>query len=130
MKKDPRTYNILVVDDDEFTTALISHRIEKEPFRLRVEHDPFQAYLQIQQEAPDLLLLDILFPDLSGLELLNLIRHQLLLYHLPVILISSLEAGELHRSPQELGADDFLAKPIDLELMMKKIVFFLPPRRD
>lgn len=113
---------ILIVDDDKLMLGAISHYFESEGYETCIAEDGFQALGIIQKQKIDLVISDIMMPNLSGLSLLNLLK-QFYFNNIPVILISSLNRGDLIIRSLGLGATEFLTKPIDfskLLLMVKK----------
>lgn len=114
---------ILIVDDDKLILEAISHFLRTEGHEATVAEDSFQALDIIQKQKIDLVITDIMMPNISGLALLNLLK-QFYFNNIPVILISSLDQGELVLRSLDLGATDFLTKPIDfkkLSLLINKL---------
>ncbi|MBS1551917.1 MAG: response regulator [Bacteroidetes bacterium] len=120
---------ILVVDDERDIQTLFEQRFRKEikdkivEFVFTFSGEDALAYLNdhaLEQEAI-LILSDINMPGMSGLELLEKIKQK---YHKPppvVMMITAYGDGENHRIAQELGADDFLTKPVDFALLKEKL---------
>lgn len=114
---------ILIVDDDRLMLDALSHYLEAEGYEISIAEDGFQALDLIQKQKIDLVISDIMMPNISGLSLLNLLK-QFYFNNIPVILISSLDQGDLILRTLDLGAIDFLTKPIDfkkLSLLVKKL---------
>lgn len=118
MKERP---SILVVDDDEMTRDLVSFALRAKGFDVVAVGDGLQAILKIGERKPDLAILDIMLPDLSGLELLNLFRIEFKMEKMPVILMSRLGSPKLVLAADKLGAVDFLVKPFEMEQLLEKI---------
>lgn len=116
---------IMVVDDDAFILETVKYRLQKERYHVVTASDSFEAMGHLKKEQPDLILLDIMLPGLSGLELLNIIRYQHL-FNTPVIFISSLDNTNFIDSALNLGGSDYLTKPLNYSLMLEKIRQFLP----
>ena len=113
--------NILVVDDDAMTLELVSFALRSKGYDVIAVGDGLQAILKIGEHKPDLAILDIMLPDLSGLELLNLFRIEFKLEKMPVILMSLLGSPKLVLAADRLGAIDFLVKPFEMEQLLEKI---------
>ena len=113
--------NILVVDDDEMTRNLVSFALESKGYHVIAVGDGLQAILKIREQTPDLAILDIMLPDLSGLELLNLFRIEFKMEKMPVILMSRLGSPKLVLAADKLGAIDFLVKPFEMDQLLEKI---------
>ena len=112
---------ILIVDDDQFMRELLTVKLEENGYEVSSVSEGLLALQTIRDHKPDLVLLDILLPGLSGLETLNVLRAEELGQHLPIILISNLNEPELIRVAERLGADDYLVKPFTAELLIEKI---------
>ncbi len=112
---------ILIVDDDQFMRELLIEKLTEIGYDVSSVSESFLALTTIKENKPDLILLDILLPGLSGLETLNVLRASDDSLHIPVILISRLDEPELIRTAQRLGADDYLVKPFTAEVLIEKI---------
>ncbi|MEO6695988.1 MAG: response regulator [Ignavibacteria bacterium] len=120
---------ILVVDDEKDIQTLFEQRFRKEirenivEFVFTFSGEDALSYLNLHEHEHEavLILSDINMPGMSGLELLEHIKQK---YHKPppvVMMITAYGDGENHRIAQELGADDFLTKPIDFKLLKEKL---------
>ena len=112
---------ILIVDDDQFMRELLIEKLTAIGYDVLSASDSLLALTTIKQNKPELILLDILLPGLSGLEILNVLRADDENLHIPVILISRLDEPELIRTARRLGADDYLVKPFSAEVLIEKI---------
>lgn len=113
--------SILVVDDDEMTREIVSVALRTKGYDVVAVADGLQAILKIGELKPDLAILDIMLPDLSGLELLNLFRIEFKLEKMPVILMSRLGSPKLLLAADKLGATDYLVKPFEMEQLLEKV---------
>jgi DNA-binding response OmpR family regulator len=113
---------IVVVDDDDMTLELIRFTLTKKGFEIFTAHDSMEAIKKIQEEKPDLILLDVMLPDLSGLELLNLIQYKNLMEKAPVILMSRISNEKVIHAAETLGALGYLVKPFDAVALTEKIL--------
>lgn len=105
---------ILIVDDDKLMLEVISHYLGAEGYETSIAEDGFQALDKIQKEKIDLIISDIMMPNISGLALLNLLK-QFYFNNIPIILISSLDKKDFITRSLGLGAIDFITKPIDFK---------------
>jgi DNA-binding response OmpR family regulator len=105
---------ILIVDDNKLTLKAIEHNLQVEGYETLIAEDGFRAIEIIQKEKIDLILSDIMMPNISGLALLNLLK-QFYFNNIPVIFISSLDKGDIVLRSLGLGAIDFVTKPIDFK---------------
>src|ERR1035437_5443664 len=98
---------ILVVDDDELTLEAISHHLSNDGHEVIITDNGAKALEIIDHQEPDLIISDIMMPNMSGLTLLSLLK-QFYFNRIPVILISTLDKGDVIMSALELGANDFI----------------------
>jgi DNA-binding response OmpR family regulator len=113
---------ILIVDDDEMTREIIGNVLASAGYLVYKAEDGMQAINLMREVLPDLILLDILLPDINGLELLNLIHLEYLSRNkVPVIIISQLDKPEILNTALKLGADDMIIKPFDPQILIEKI---------
>jgi class 3 adenylate cyclase len=120
---------ILVVDDDEQNRELLARRLTREGHRVRVAKGGLEALAIAQEEPVDLVLLDVMMPDLDGPAVLERLKQDPERRHIPVLMISALdETASVIRSI-ELGAEDYLPKPCDAVLLRARIGACLEKKR-
>ena len=110
---------ILVADDDELTRNLLVQSLESE-FQTRAAQNGREA-LELVKDKPDLLLLDLVMPDLDGFEVLRAIREDSRYRDLKVIILTGVSGNDQEIQSLELGAVDFLTKPVDLRVLHARI---------
>ncbi len=105
---------IMMVDDEPLTMDVVKMLLEDVGYRkfILVE-DSVQAMLQLEEHRPDVLLLDVVMPKVSGFDVLRELRSHPEFSHLPVIILTSSADAETKLQALELGATDFLGKPVD-----------------
>ena len=109
---------ILVADDEQEIADLIEVYLENEGFQVRKFYDSKEALACIETEVPDLAVLDIMMPDISGLTLCRKIREK---HNYPIIMLTA-KNGELDKiNGLALGADDYMTKPIDVNEMILRV---------
>lgn len=102
---------ILIVEDDRAIVELLRYNLDKEGFRTMVCFDGAAGWAQLRARVPDALILDLMLPKLSGLEICRLIRADEGLRRLPILMLTA-RAEEADRVVGlELGADDYVSKP-------------------
>lgn len=108
---------ILVVDDNEQNLELIVAYLEGLGCKLSTAKDGVEALEMIAQETPDLILLDIMMPRMSGFEVCRKVKSDPTTRNIPIIMVTALnELGDIERGV-ESGTDDFITKPVNrLEL--------------
>jgi adenylate cyclase len=119
MQVDPGT--ILIVDDDPLNRRLLAKSLETDGHRTAQYDNGFAALAAIQEDVPDLVLLDIEMPGLDGIEVLERIKADDALRHIPVIMISGVEDTASIVRCIEAGAEDFLPKPFDPVILRARI---------
>jgi adenylate cyclase len=121
--------SVLVVDDDPVNRMLLSNSLERDGHRVTTAEDGRQAWEMLQRHAFDVVLLDVLMPELDGCEVLERIEADTGLRHLPVIMVSALDELETVVRCIELGAQDYLPKPFDPVLLRARINAGLTKKR-
>ncbi len=108
---------VLVVDDNEQNLELLLAYLEALPCRLLTARDGVEALSVVEQAHPDLVLLDVMMPRMSGFEVCKKLKSDPATRSVPVIMVTALsEVGDIERGV-ESGTDDFLTKPVNkLEL--------------
>lgn len=114
------SYRIFAIDDIVDNLFLLQTFLEIEGFSVEVADRAKIALQRIQADPPDLILLDLMMPDLSGYEVIQRIRQNPQLTAIPIILISANDRTQALEG-LELGANDFIQKPIDLEELQTKV---------
>ena len=112
---------ILVVDDEVSVTELFRMMLEMEGYRVRIVHDVQSAKNALDEEPADLLLVDIMMPEASGLELCRYVRAEPYLASTPIIVISARsELDEVHEG-LAAGADTYLLKPVSKNELIEAV---------
>lgn len=116
--KSRRTPIIQVVDDSLSIRKVLSNALEKAGFRVRTSKDGQEALETIQQNAPDLIIMDIEMPRMDGYQLTSILKSDTTYQAIPVVMLTS-RAGLKHRQKaEEVGADGFLVKPYKEEELL------------
>ena len=120
---------VLVVDDDATNRDVLSQRLKRQGHNVRTASTGPDA-LRLMREVPfDIVLLDIMMPDMDGYEVLRRIKSDAALIHTPVIMISALHEVESVVRCIDAGADDYLTKPFDPTLLKARIGASLERKR-
>jgi adenylate cyclase len=125
----PTGASALVVDDDAMNRMVLQRSLEREGHAVRVAANGRAALELLRSEPFDIVLLDVLMPEMDGLELLELIQSDDELRATPVIMISALEDMASVVRCIELGAEDYLPKPFDPVLLRARINGCLTKKR-
>ena len=108
--KAPQT--VLVVDDSAINRRLLQSLLERMELRVLLAEDGQAALDSLAAQPPDLILLDVMMPGMDGLEVLRRLKGSDETYPIPVVMVTAMQELDTRVEALELGADDFLAKPI------------------
>jgi phosphate regulon transcriptional regulator PhoB len=115
------TQKILVVEDEPDIRKLVQYNLTQEHFNVVEAEDGEQALKLLQREKPNLVILDLMLPGLSGMELCKLLKQRSETAKLPILMLTA-KAGEADRIVGlEMGADDYLAKPFSPREMVARV---------
>ena len=111
---------ILVVEDAANDIRLLGTLLSEQGYGVSVARSGEEALEQLDREVPNLLLLDVILPGMSGYELCQQVRAMAATRHVPVLMITALQPDEDRQRGLDAGADDFLVKPINrVELLAR-----------
>jgi class 3 adenylate cyclase len=113
--------SILVVDDDPVTRSMLRRSLEQNGHEIITAENGAQALDLVRSERPDVVLLDVIMPDLDGYEVLERLKADPKLRFTPVIMVTGVDEVDSAVRCIELGADDYLSKPIDPVLLGARI---------
>ena len=113
--------SLLIVDDERRNRALLSARLEGQGYTVAVAENGRQALERIMAQDFDLVLLDLLMPEMDGYQVLKHLKADTTLCHIPVIVISALEEIDGVVRCIELGAEDYLTKPFNPVLLKARV---------
>jgi two-component system, OmpR family, phosphate regulon response regulator PhoB len=112
---------ILIVDDEADIAATIAFNLEREGFVPVVAHDGTSALASLEAEPPDLVILDLMLPDIAGTEVCRRIRREPATARLPVIMLTA-RAEDIDRVVGfEVGADDYVVKPFSMRELVLRV---------
>jgi excisionase family DNA binding protein len=121
---------ILIVDDDPELVELISDMFEKDGrFEIRTANNGFEAGMLVKEYHPDLIILDIMLPDINGKEVCQRVRGDKTMDDVKVICISGMVEDDKIRDLRAAGADDFLRKPFEIEQLLDRVCALLEIER-
>jgi type IV pilus assembly protein PilB len=116
-----RRMKVLVVEDDANMSEILGEMLAGEEYDVVTAGDGRQARAQIYKETPDLILTDLQLPEMDGLELLEKVRGDLSTRHIPVIFLTGMESKDAEMQAYNLGADDYVTKPFQANLLLSRI---------
>jgi diguanylate cyclase (GGDEF)-like protein len=120
---------ILIVDDHEDNVELLKARLESWGYRTLSATDGEEALQKIDQEPPDLILLDVMMPKIDGIEVARRVKANENLPFIPIIMQTALDATENKVEGLEAGADDYITKPIDFAELKARLTSMLRIKR-
>lgn len=122
----PNQKKILLVEDEPLLANLLRHRLEKEGFKVLLALDGEKALSVLRETKPDLILLDIILPKISGFELMETIKSDVQLEKAPIIIISNLGQDSDIQKGQSLGAIQYFVKAkVSIDELINQVKNFL-----
>jgi CheY-like chemotaxis protein len=116
-----RRSRILVVEDDRSMLEALQDTLEREDYEVTTAVDGVEARKRLYELTPDVILTDLHMPAMDGLELLERIRGNLSTRHIPVVFLSGIESVDAQIQAYNLGADDYVSKPVSEKLLLSRI---------
>ncbi|MEQ8171861.1 MAG: hybrid sensor histidine kinase/response regulator [Candidatus Eremiobacterota bacterium] len=116
-----RTPKIMVVDDDMTCRDLVTNYLSREGYDVIQAESGKQCLEMLKDFTPDLLLLDVMMPELSGFDVCKRLREHEGTFHLPVVMLTALSEKIDRVTSIEVGADDFLTKPFDKSELIARV---------
>lgn len=113
--------SILVVDDEEVNLQILTQILTSQKYRVAKARDGRDALDYLEKNAADMVLLDIVMPGPSGLEVLKTIRRTRSLGQLPVIMLTGKDTEGDVSEAFSLGANDYITKPIDIAALIARV---------
>ena len=118
---------ILIVDDDMMVTEMLSIKLAERGFEVENSNDGWDALKRLSNEQYDLLITDLMMPDVSGVTILSLL-HSYVFGKIPVIIISSLDQAGSLLSDLGCKAEDYFVKPININKLVERIQKLMPEK--
>ena len=112
---------ILVVDDGKTIVKIITKKLEASSFEVIAAYDGQEAVLKARQENPDLILLDLNLPGMNGFMVCRILKFDVNFKHIPIIMFTALKSDADKWRGLEVGADAYLTKPVDLDVLVETI---------
>ncbi len=118
--QETQTKFILVVEDDKLSQNIISRILKTRNYNISTASNGKIAIQMMEKHKPDLVLLDVMMPEVSGMDTLKWIKNNH--PHIPVIMLSCLDQqGKAAKEAKALGAIDFIGKPPDFQALLAKV---------
>jgi len=120
---------ILIVDDHEDNVELLRARLESWGYTTETATNGREALSKVEAEPPDLILLDVMMPEIDGIEVARRIKGNDSLPFIPIIMQTALDSTENKVEGLEAGADDYITKPIDFAELKARLTSMLRIKR-
>lgn len=112
---------ILVVDDEKFFIDPIKLFLKKKGFEVVVAYDGMSGLMKARTEGPDLIMLDLMLSGFSGFQICSLLKFDIQYKEIPIIIVSARDTAKDRELGRNCGADLYITKPVDLELLIENI---------
>ena len=116
-----KPYTILAVDDESDVLLIVKTALQAEGYNVVTAPDGPDALKTAHEEKPDLILLDVMMPDMDGFEVLDKLRDDDVTCQIPVIMLTGLTERERKRSAIERGTKYYITKPFDFQDLFSKV---------
>jgi len=116
---------VLVVDDDNDNLGLVTHMLARRGYEVVTATDGVGALATVERERPDVILLDIVMPEMDGIQVLDRIRAQARSASIPIILVTARSHDEDVLAGYKYGADYYITKPFTEEQLLHGIELIL-----
>ncbi len=119
--KSKKDFCILVVDDSTTNVVLLEAIFYERGYKIETAYNAKEAYAIIEKQIPDLILLDLLMPQINGFDFFKQLKRKKNTRDTPVIVVSAATDEENVDKIMKMGAVDFIKKPIDLEYLVDRV---------
>lgn len=112
---------VLVIDDEIHIVELLKFNLETSNYEVHYSYDGFDGFIKAKEIKPDLILLDWMLPNISGIDVLRKIRSDEGLRNIPVIMLTAKNMENDKVEGLEIGADDYITKPFSIKELLARI---------
>ena len=112
---------ILVIDDGKTMVKIISKKLEASGFEVVFAYDGQEGVLKAREEMPDLIILDLNLPRMNGFMVCRILKFDVNFKHIPIIMLTARTSDGDKWTGIEVGADAYLTKPIELDILVEKV---------
>lgn len=130
MNSSTQRYEILIVDDDPQIHKLLGKMLPQERFSVQSAYAANEAINAIERGSPDLIVLDIMMPKVSGIEVLNFVRSHSEFKEILILILSAKDAQDDRITGLSKGADDYVAKPFHMKHLVRKIEHMIAKKEE
>ncbi len=112
---------LLLVEDDPALQIIFASRLEVNGFDVIIASDGQMALAKARAENPDIILLDLMIPQINGFEVCRMLKFDDRYKRIPILVLSALSSQRDREKATQVGADGFFIKPFDMDLLLVKI---------
>jgi DNA-binding response OmpR family regulator len=112
---------ILIADDESDGSETLSALLEMKGYDVINVSDSQSILTKAKNESLDLIILDVIMPNMDGYEVCQRLKNDIDMKHIPVIMLTALSYDELRLKPHEVGANDYMVKPYRIASLLEKI---------
>jgi len=120
--------DILLVEDNEMNREMLSRRLVRRGFSVRLAEDGNSGLRSVAETLPDLILMDRTLPDIDGLEVIRQLKADARTRGVPILMLTARAMPEDRACALAAGADDYDVKPVDLDRLLEKMRVLLARR--
>jgi DNA-binding response OmpR family regulator len=120
---------ILIVEDDSSVLRATSYILEKEGYEVLTAQNGLEGLKKAKEDNPDLLILDVMLPGIDGFEICHSLRAEPQTAQLPILMFSAKGQEADKATGLKVGADEYLVKPVDREVLLNKVAAWLSVNR-
>ncbi len=121
MLKNGQAKVILVIDDDPAQVKILEKKLPENGYDVLTATQAADGLQKAMKSCPDLIILDVMMPIINGYNLCQLLKNDLKRKNIPIIMLTSRHSEQDRQIGQDVGADAYLVKPLDLSLLLEKI---------
>lgn len=114
-------YRLLIVDDEPDVTELLKYNLEQEGHQCKVLNDPVRFVGLVRDYQPDLIILDIMMPELNGMQLCHIAKADPVMKEIPIIFLTARNEIDDRIKGLKAGADDYISKPFDMQELLLRV---------
>src|ERR1700756_5888481 len=128
MTTNVRPSKLLIVDDNEMNRDMLARRLARKGYVIELADNAKELLQRVKEDAVDLVLLDIEMPEISGLDALQNLRNHYSAAQLPIIMVTAKAQSDDIVKALDLGANDYLTKPVDFPVAVAPLGTPLAPK--
>ena len=116
---------ILIIDDEPTLIRILKDRLTKNGYEVSTASDGQEGLDMARSQGPDLILLDLMLPKMNGFEVCRILKFDEVYSKIPIILVTARASESDMKTGKEVGADAYIVKPIDFNVLMETIKIHL-----